>query len=95
MLETVCGEITVGVRLEGLGDHHGAEIGSTDVDDGSDGFSGVARPGAGSDGVIELAHVSEDGDVCDTRFVGVESEGGGGGAGVAEGDGGRRGPRWC
>ena len=45
--DKVRGKIALGVRLEGLGDHHGAEIGSADadVDDGGDGFSGVARPG--------------------------------------------------
>ena len=50
--DKVHGEIVLGIRLEGLGDHHRARS-VADVDNGGDEFSGVARPGAGSDDVGE------------------------------------------
>jgi hypothetical protein len=55
-------EVPLGVVLEGLGDHDGSEVGSsdTDVDDVGDGLAGVALPLTRADRVGEGLDVGED-----------------------------------
>ncbi|KAI3477404.1 hypothetical protein L1887_60923 [Cichorium endivia] len=77
-------EVALGVGLERLGDHDGAEVGATDadVDDALDGLAGVTLVGAGADGLGELLHVLELGlDLVDAGLVDLEVAGD-----VAEGD---------
>ena len=76
----------MGVVLEGLVGHDGAEVGAADadVDDVPDGLAGVAEPGAGADLVGEGGHLVEDGvDFGDDVFA-VDFDGFG--FGGAEGD---------
>ena len=61
--DKVSREVALGVVAQGLGDHDGAKIGSTDadVDDGLDGLACIALPSAATDGVGELLDVLQHG----------------------------------
>jgi len=76
----------LGIGFEGFGDHDGAEVRPTDADvhDVGDGLAAISFPGAGADGIGELAHVREDGVDAGHDVLAIDVNGAIGS--VAEGD---------
>jgi hypothetical protein len=73
--DEVGGEVPLGVGLESLGDHDGAQVGTTDtdVDDGVDGLSRVPLPGSVPNGLGELLDVLKHGrNLTDTLLADLE-----------------------
>lgn len=69
-------QVPLAVVLEGLADHNGTKVGTTDtnVDDGVNGLASVTLPGARANRVGEFLHVGKDGvDLVNTGLRDLEA----------------------